>query len=122
MAIKLRKISETYKAKIYTEDGYFLGEVEDAIIIGNKIDEWKIKVYNQEFRSRGINGLFIKHILIKAMGQIWLVSKAVYSVINKTPEEPEETSIKEENKNIVSDKDNNLDNNKENKKVRIEEI
>lgn len=116
MAIKLRKVSEAYKAKVYTEDGYFLGEVEDAVIVGNKIDEWKIKVFNQEFRARGISGLYIKHILVKAMGQIWIVSKAVYSVINKQPEE-EEVNEENEKSNIQTTEDAS-----KSKGVRIEEV
>jgi len=93
MALNVRKISETTRSKVYTEDGYFLGEVEDAIISDNKIYGWRIKVLDPDLSRRGIKGLIVPHQLIKAMGQIWIISKAVYSVKSST--EKEEKSSKE---------------------------
>jgi sporulation protein YlmC with PRC-barrel domain len=93
MALNVRKVSETTRSKVYTEDGYFLGEVEDAIISDNKIYGWKIKVLDPDLSRRGIKGLIVPHQLIKAMGQIWIISKAVYSVKSST--EKEEKSSKE---------------------------
>ena len=93
MVLNIRKISETTRSKVYTEDGYFLGEVEDAIISDNKIYGWKIRVLDHDLSRRGIKGLIVPHQLIKAMGQIWIISKAVYSV--KSSIEKEERSSKE---------------------------
>jgi len=93
MALNVRKISEIARSKVYTEDGYFLGEVEDAIISDNKIYGWKIKVLDPDLSRRGIKGLIVPHQLIKAMGQIWIISKAVYSV--KSSVEKEEKISKE---------------------------
>lgn len=92
MALYLKKISETTKSKVYTEDGYFLGEIEDAMISGNKIYGWKLRVLDPNLNKRGIRGLIIQHQLVKAMGQIWIVSRAVYSV------KSEEETPKEEKK------------------------
>jgi sporulation protein YlmC with PRC-barrel domain len=104
MALNIRKISETTRSKVYTEDGYFLGEVEDAIISDNKIYGWKIKVLDPDLSRRGIRGVIAPHQLIKAMGQIWIISKAVYSV-RSTPEKEEEKVSKEtteeENENKI---------------------
>ena len=94
MALNIKKISETTRSKVYTEDGYFLGEVEDAIISDNKIYGWKIKVLDPDLSRRGIRGVIAPHQLIKAMGQIWIISKAVYSV-RSTSEKEEEKSSKE---------------------------
>ncbi len=93
MALNVRKISETTRSKVYTEDGYFLGEVEDAIISDNKIYGWKIRVLDPDLSRRGIKGLIVPHQLVKAMGQIWIISKAVYSVKSST--EKEEKSSRE---------------------------
>jgi sporulation protein YlmC with PRC-barrel domain len=105
MALNIRKISETTRSKVYTEDGYFLGEVEDAIISDNKIYGWKIKVLDPDLSRRGIKGIIAPHQLIKAMGQIWIISKAVYSVRSTSEKEREEKSGKEtteeENENKI---------------------
>jgi len=96
MAVKFRKISSTYKAKVYTEDGYFLGEVEDAIISGNKIYGWKIRVERGNLLKKNVKGLIVPHQLVKAMGEIWIVSKAVSSTTEELTEE--ETEEKAETK------------------------
>ena len=103
MALNIRRISETARSKIYTEDGYFLGEVEDAIIMGNKIYGWKIKVLDPDLVRRGVKGIIAPHQLIKAMGQIWIISRAVYSVKSPSEEESEET---EENKEEKKEEEN----------------
>ncbi len=98
MALNIRRISETSRSKIETEDGYFLGEVEDAIIMGNKIYGWKIKVLDPDLARKGIKGIIAPHQLIKAMGQIWIISRAVYSIRSNESEEVEENKEeKEEN-------------------------
>jgi len=105
MALNIKKISETTRSKVYTEDGYFLGEVEDAIISDNKIYGWKIRVLDPDLSRRGIKGVIAPHQLIKAMGQIWIISKAVYSVRSTSEKESEEKDSKEtteeENENKV---------------------
>lgn len=105
MVLKLRLVSETYKAKVYTEDGYLLGEVEEALIYKNKIYGWKIKVLDPDLIKRGIKGIIVQHSLVKAMGQIWIVSRAVYSV--KTPEEYgiKEKAEEEQKVEVVSEEE-----------------
>lgn len=116
MAIKLRRVSETYRARIYTEDGYYLGEVEDAIIVGNKIDSWKVRVSNRNFLLRGVRGLFIKHVMVKAMGEIWIVSKAVYSALEE-PKKSEEFKKSSEVQPIEQEKPSEGEEN-----IKIEKI
>jgi len=87
MVVKFRKISSTYKAKVYTEDGYFLGEVVDAIIAGNKIYGWKIRVERGDLLKKNVKGLIVPHQLVKAMGEIWIVSKAISSTTEEFTEE-----------------------------------
>ncbi|MFP3289652.1 MAG: hypothetical protein RXN31_00325 [Candidatus Nanopusillus acidilobi] len=95
MVLNIRKISETTRSKVYTEDGYFLGEVEDAIISDNKIYGWKIRVLDPDLSKKGIRGIIAPHQLVKAMGQIWIISKAVYSVRSTSEKEGEEKDSKE---------------------------
>ncbi|MGC9079371.1 MAG: PRC-barrel domain-containing protein [Nanopusillaceae archaeon] len=109
MALNIKRISETIHAKVYTEDGHFLGEVEDALISGNKIYGWKIKVLDPILSKRkGIRGVIVPHQLVKAMGEIWIVSRAVYSI------KVDEEELKE--KEMKFDKIN------ENENIKIEKI
>ena len=106
MVISIKKLSETTRSKVYTEDGYFLGEVVDAIIMGNKIYGWKIRVLDPDLTKRGIKGIIAPHQLIKAMGQIWIISRAVYSV--KSSEEKEETEEEKEEENKENTGEENI--------------
>ncbi len=104
MAINLKKISQTYGSKVYTEDGYLLGEVLDAVIEGNKVYGWKIKVLNPSLVGRGVKGLLVQHLLIRAMGQIWIVSRAVYSIKSHEEETNKREETSKENINIKVEK------------------
>ena len=42
--LKIKKISEVLGKSIYTDDGDFFGEIDEANIIENKINGWKIRV------------------------------------------------------------------------------
>jgi len=110
MALNIRKISETTRSKVYTEDGYFLGEVEDAIISDNKIYGWKIKVLDPDLSKKGIKGIIAPHQLVKAMGQIWIISKAVYSVRSSSEaEKEEEKSSKETTEGTEGETENKVE-------------
>ena len=80
MVLNLRRLSDVYNLKVYTEDGMYLGEVEDVLISGNRIYGWKIKINDPELLKRGAKGLIIQHQLVKAIGQIMIVSRIVYPI------------------------------------------
>lgn len=87
MALNLKKLSEVYGIKVYTEDGMYLGDVEDVLITGNKIYGWKIKINDPELIKRGAKGVIIQHQLVKAIGQIMIVSKVAYPISREEEEE-----------------------------------
>ena len=80
MGLNLRKLTEIYNLEVYTEDGMYLGDVEDVLISENKIYGWKIRVSDPELLKRGAKGLIIQHQLVKAIGQIMIVSRIAYPV------------------------------------------
>jgi sporulation protein YlmC with PRC-barrel domain len=42
--MKIEKISDVLGSRVYTDSGDFFGEVEEANLLDNKIDSWKIKL------------------------------------------------------------------------------
>jgi sporulation protein YlmC with PRC-barrel domain len=90
MVLNLRKLSEVYNLKVYTEEGMYLGDVEDVLISENKIYGWKIRINDPELIRRGAKGLIIQHQLVKAIGQIMIVSRVAYPI--KREREAEEES------------------------------
>lgn len=77
--LKMKKISETYDMKVFTDGGDYFGNVEDSIITTNKVFGWKIKATKNSFLSKVIGsakGVIVPHQLVKAIGDILIISKS----------------------------------------------
>ncbi len=76
--LKMKKVSETYDLKVFTDNGDYFGDVEDSIITSNKVYGWKIKATKNSFLSRVLGsakGVIVPHQLVKAVGDILIISK-----------------------------------------------
>ena len=77
--IKMKKLSETYDLKVFTDFGDYFGDVEDSIIQSNKVSGWKIKATKNSFLSKVLGsakGVIVPHQLVKAVGDILIISKS----------------------------------------------
>ena len=84
-------ISDIVGMKIFTDSGDFLGVVEEANLVDNKLDGWRIKVGRDSALApflSGARGLIIPHQYIKAFGEVVIVSKAAVPVKEEMPDEP----------------------------------
>ena len=93
MPIKIKKISVVIGKRVYTDAGDFFGEVEEANLVENKVDGWRIKVAGGigSFLG-GAKGVVIPHQFVKAIGDVFIVSKASLpledgSLVEEEPEE-----------------------------------
>ena len=74
--LKLKKISETYNMKVYTETGDYFGDVEECILTSTKVYGWKIKATKASFLSKilgSAKGVIVPHQLVKAVGDLSLI-------------------------------------------------
>ena len=79
MALRTKKMSEASGMQVFTDAGEFFGEIEEAILIKNKIEGWKVKATRGSFLTKalgGAKGVVVPHQLVKSMGSICIVSKA----------------------------------------------
>ena len=95
--LRIRKISEIIGKNVYTSEGDFFGQIDEANLVDNKIDGWKIKV-GSSFMSvfGGARGVIIPHQFVKAIGDIFIVNKTSLPVKDNTQileEEPAESSM-----------------------------
>ena len=95
--LRIRKISEIIGKNVYTSEGDFFGQIDEANLIDNKIDGWKIKV-GSSFMSvfGGARGVIIPHQFVKAIGDIFIVNKTSLPVKDSAQvleEEPAESSF-----------------------------
>ena len=75
--LKIKKVSEAIRKRVYTDSGDFFGEIEEANLSENKVAGWKIRI-SQEVSSLlgGAKGVVIPHSFIKAVGDIFIISKS----------------------------------------------
>lgn len=92
--LKMKKVSETYDLKVFTDAGDYFGDIEDSIIQGNKVAGWKIKATKNSFLSKVLGsakGVIVPHQLVKAVGDVLIISKSAVpsggSVEEETSEE-----------------------------------
>ena len=76
--LKMKKISQTYDMKVFTDTGDYFGDVEDSILTQTKIFGWKVKATKNSFLTKVLGsakGVIVPHQLVKAVGDILIISK-----------------------------------------------
>ena len=74
-----KKISDVQSMVVYTDNGEYFGEVEETILGTNKVFGWRIKATRGSYLNRvlgGAKGVIVPHQLVKAIGDVMLISKA----------------------------------------------
>ena len=87
--LKLREISKMYGIRVYTDQGEYFGDVDEVIIQNNRIFGWKIKATRNSYLSNtisGAKGVIVPHQLVKASGDIIIISKAAIPSTAETEE------------------------------------
>ncbi len=89
--LKLKKISETYDMKVFTDSGEYFGDVEESILTQNKVFGWRVRATKNSFLVKVLGsakGVIVPHQLVKSVGDIMIISKAAVPSYN--PEDEEE--------------------------------
>jgi sporulation protein YlmC with PRC-barrel domain len=75
--LKIIRISEVLGKKVFTDGGDFFGEVEEANLLDNKIDGWRIRVSGGigGFLG-GAKGVIVPHQFVKAIGDVVVINKS----------------------------------------------
>lgn len=72
----VRKISDVIGLRVYTDSGDFFGEVEEANLMDNKIDGWKIRVGGSMISMvGGARGVIIPHQFVKAISDVFIINR-----------------------------------------------
>ncbi len=90
----MKKLSETYDMKVFTDTGDYFGDIEESILTATKIFGWKVKSTRGSFLNKVLGsakGVIVPHQLVKAVGDILIISKtAVPSYSGEEEGESEE--------------------------------
>ena len=75
--MRIKKITEVIGTKVYTDQGNFFGEIEEANLFENRVDGWRIKVSGSVASIiGGARGVIIPHQFVKAIDDIFIISQA----------------------------------------------
>ena len=77
--LKMKKVSETYDLRVFTDTGDYFGDIEDSIVAGNKVSGWKVKATKNSFLSQVLGsakGVIVPHQMVRAVGDILIVSRS----------------------------------------------
>ena len=93
--LKMKKISQTYDMKVFTDTGDYFGDVEESILTQTKIFGWKVKATKNSFLTKVLGsakGVIVPHQLVKAVGDILIISKTAVPSYPAEESEEGETS------------------------------
>lgn len=88
--LNMKKITESYEMKVFTDSGEYFGDIEESILTQNKIFGWRVKSTRNSYLNRilgSAKGVIVPHQLVKSIGDIMIISKAAVPSYN--PEDDE---------------------------------
>jgi len=91
--LKMKKISETYDMKVFTDVGEYFGDIEESIITQNKVFGWRVRATKNSFLTKVLGsakGVIVPHQLVKSIGDIMIISKAALPSSSDDEEEKEQ--------------------------------
>ncbi len=86
--LKMRRLSDTYNMKVFTDAGDYFGDVEESIMTKTKVFGWRVRATKNSYLNRVLGsakGVIVPHQLVKNIGDIMIISRA--AVPNYNPDE-----------------------------------
>lgn len=77
--LKMKKVTETFDMKVFTDSGEYFGDIEESILTNNKILGWRVKSTKNSFLGKVLGsakGVVVPHQLVKSISDIMIISKA----------------------------------------------
>lgn len=89
MTLNLRNVSDIYEMKVFTDGGDYFGDVEESILTMSKVFGWKIRATKNSSLHQilgEVKGVIVPHQLVKAIGNIMIISKSALPSFEDTKE------------------------------------
>lgn len=87
--LKLKRVTEVYDMKVFTDSGEYFGDVEEAVLTPTKVHGWRVRATKNSFLSKALGsakGVVVPHMLVKSVGDVMIISRA--AVPNYSGDEP----------------------------------
>ena len=89
--LKMRRLSEAYNMKVFTDSGDYFGDIEETILTKTKVFGWRVRATKNSYLNKVLGsakGVIVPHQLVKNIGDIMIISRA--AVPNYSPDEAAE--------------------------------
>ena len=76
--LKMKRITESYNMKVFTDSGDYFGDVEEAVLTPTKVFGWRVKATRNSFLNKVLGsakGVIVPHQLVKSVGDIMIINK-----------------------------------------------
>jgi len=93
MAIRVKKVTDMFRMQVFTDAGDVYGEIEEAILQGNKVIAWKMRATKNSKLAKqltGAKGATVPHSMIKSVGDVVVISHGALPTGEEDFEEAEE--------------------------------
>ncbi len=90
--LKMKRITEAYDMKVFTDSGEYFGDVEEAILTATKVSGWRVRATRNSFLNKilgSAKGVIVPHQLVKSIGDVMIISKSAVPNYGPDDEEPE---------------------------------
>lgn len=77
--LRMKKLTEIYGMKVYTDDGDYFGDVEEVVCSNTKIASWRVRAVRGSLLSKVLGsakGVIVPHGLVKSIGDIMVISRS----------------------------------------------
>lgn len=88
--LRMKKLTETYDMRVFTDTGDYFGDVEEAILTSNKVHGWRVKSTKNSFLQKVLGnakGVIVPQQLVKAVGDIMIINRS--AVPSYSPDQEE---------------------------------
>ncbi|MFT7615510.1 MAG: sporulation protein YlmC with PRC-barrel domain [Candidatus Woesearchaeota archaeon] len=76
--LRMKKITDTFDMRVFTDNGDYFGDIEEAILTTNKVFGWRVRASKNSFLNKVLGsakGVIVPHQLVKAIGDIMIINK-----------------------------------------------
>jgi sporulation protein YlmC with PRC-barrel domain len=91
--LKMKKVTETYDMKVFTDSGDYFGEIEECIVSGNKVFGWRVRSTKNSYLDKVLGsakGVIVPHQLVKAVGDVVIINRTAIPNYNDSEDDSDE--------------------------------
>lgn len=91
--LRMKKVSETYNMKVFTDSGDYFGDIEEALLTQHKVSGWRVRSTRNSYLKKVLGsakGVIVPHPLVKSVGDIMIINKSAVPTSGRGESEDED--------------------------------